>query len=87
MFEATQNKLVDYFGEPVSLSSTSTCIDPHTRYDGTKSPLVIRGAIVARPEGYCECLDEQEDDLPHYQSETWLKKESMRKAQLERAVS
>mmetsp|Transcript_3251 Transcript_3251/g.8747 ORF Transcript_3251/g.8747 Transcript_3251/m.8747 type:complete len:435 (-) Transcript_3251:56-1360(-) len=76
---------MDCVGRSVSLSVSSSWIHPNGRYDNAFSPFVVRGATVAHPEGYCECLDEQEDDLPHYKDETWLKKKSVRKSKLERS--
>lgn len=47
-------------------------------FHDTYSSLAVRGAIYARPEGYCQCWDQHET--------TWTTKKCMRKAELERMV-
>jgi len=71
--------------ESLSLPPSSPWVFP-ARCDSTYSSLAVRGAIYARPEGYCQCWDKNDADLLHCNDEIWMTKRIMRKGEIERMV-
>mmetsp|Transcript_13388 Transcript_13388/g.37702 ORF Transcript_13388/g.37702 Transcript_13388/m.37702 type:complete len:703 (-) Transcript_13388:226-2334(-) len=69
----------------VRLPPSSPWVYP-TRCNSSFSSYAVRGAVYARPEGYCHCWDTDSFDTSHSKDETWMRKRKQRKRVIQRQL-
>eukprot|EP00536_Pseudo-nitzschia_multiseries_P000470 jgi/Psemu1/178900/e_gw1.6.32.1 len=97
VLEKTQGKFIGSTSNPqpagsenvdktVRLPSSSPWVFSTRCNDSTYSSCAVRGAVFARPEGYCQCWDKDPYDPSEARDEVWKKHRSRRKREFQREV-